>query len=463
MSGASTLSPDDTRANGGVVRRATSVPSLRVLIAIATAMSAFCLTSGFLPWNREGTPWRPADPAREAAARAHWDEELIARGREFRSKGYSLFFLREGMQGALLVAAVALGAHRMWRRLPLAGTIGAPALALVAGSVLIDVVSMPFGLVSLAHRRAYGLSTQSLALWFLDFAKGIGISVVLTFVAGLILFWLVSRFPRWWPLLATLAAGVCGVIVAWLVPLAIAPLFNTFTPLSDAALRDRFLDLARRGGVPAKEVLVTDASRRTLTVNAYFSGFGPSRRIVVYDTLVETLTPEQAGLVMAHEVGHWHHAHIAKGVLLGTLAAGFAFALAKIVFGGVLAAGGSGAAGASGAAAGADADRSIAWGLGARDPAIAPIVLLLAWALFLIAMPVENAISRAFEAQADEFAIELSDDPATHIEVEETLARKNLADVVPPPMIEALLFTHPPVLDRIALGEARLPARPPAS
>ena len=402
-------------------------------MAVAAAISAFCLASGLLPWAREGTPWRPPAPALEAAARAHWDEHTIERGREFRSKGYSLFFLREGTQGVILVALVALGAHRFLRRLPFQGTIGAPALALVAGSVLIDVLSMPFGLASLANRREYGLSTQSLALWFLDFAKGIGIGIVLTFVAGLILFWLVSRFPRWWPVLATIATGVCGVIVAWLVPLVIAPLFNTFTPLSDAALRDRLLDLARRGGVPAKEVLVTDASKRTLTVNAYFSGFGPSRRIVVYDTLIDTLTPEQAGLVMAHEVGHWHHSHIAKGVLLGTLGAGLAFALAKILFARV--------------------------GVG-NDPAIAPIVLLLVWALFLIAMPIENAISRAFEQEADEFAIELSDDPATHITVEETLARKNLADVVPPPMIEALLFTHPPVLDRIALGEARLRTRP---
>jgi STE24 endopeptidase len=457
VSSASTPGHDDARVDGDVAHRATAAPAMRILIAIATGISAFCLASGLLPWSREGTPWRPADPARESAARAHWDEEMMARGREFRSKGYTLFFLREGTQGVLLIAAVLLGAHRMARRLPFAGTIGAPALALVAGSVIIDLVSMPFGLASLAHRKAYGLSTQSLALWFLDFAKGIGISIVLTLVAGLILFWLVSRFPRWWPLLATVATGVCGVIVAWLVPLVIAPLFNTFTPLSDASLRDRFLELAQRGGVPAKEVLVTDASRRTLTVNAYFSGFGPSRRIVVYDTLVETLTPEQAGLVMAHEVGHWRHSHIAKGVLLGTLAAGFAFALAKIVFLGMS------APGANGAVAHGDSDAAASWGLSARDPAIAPIVLLLAWALFLIAMPIENAISRAFEQQADEFAIELSGDPATHIEVEATLARKNLADVVPPPLIEALLFTHPPVLDRIALGEARLRAGTPAS
>jgi STE24 endopeptidase len=435
----------------------TAVATQRALVAIAGVMSALCLACGWLPWGREGTAWRPADSSREAAARAHWDEPTIARGRDFRSNGYSLFFLREGVQGALLIAAVAFGAHRMLRCVPFGGTIWAPALALAAGSVLIDVVSMPFGLASLANRRQYGLSTQSLSLWFLDFAKSLGISVVLTLVGGLILFWLVSRFPRWWPLLATIATGVCGVIVAWLVPIVIAPLFNTFTPLSDATLRDRFLDLARRGGVPAQEVLVTDASRRTLTVNAYFSGFGPSRRIVVYDTLVETLTPEQAGLVVAHEVGHWHHAHIAKGVLLGTLGAGLAFVLAKILFAGAT------AAGASRAAAGVDAGRSVSAGLDARDPAIAPIVLLFVWALFLIAMPIENAISRVFERQADEFAIDLSGDPATHIEVEETLARKNLADVVPPPMIEALLFTHPPVLDRIALGEARLRARPPAS
>lgn len=400
----------------------------RMLWACA-ALALGLIVLGVLPWERAGSPWRPPHAEREAAARAHWDDELIARGREYRSNGYALYFLRKGTVGLLLVATVAFGWSRVLRRVPRAGAVAGSTLALVVSLVALDIVNIPFGLASLANRKAFGLSTQSLGLWAVDHVKSLGISVATTAIVGAALFALVRRFPRGWPLPATAAAGVGGAAFAWLFPIVIAPMFNTFTPLADEALRTRFLDLARRGGASVQEVLVTDASRRTTTLNAYFAGFGPSRRIVVYDTLVETLTPAQAGLVVAHEVGHWRHAHIAKGIALGTIGIGLALLIAQ---------------------------RVLAPGRGAwDDPANVPRLLLLYWALTFVALPIENAISRRFEREADEFAIELSGDAATHIEVEETMARKNLADVVPPPLVEMLLFSHPATLDRIALAERR--------
>ncbi len=398
----------------------------RMLWACA-ALALGLVVLGFVPWERAGSPWRPPHADRDAAARAHWDDELIARGREYRSNGYALYFLRKGVVGLLLVATVALGWSRALRRVPRAGTVLGSTIALVLCLIALDIVNIPFGLASLANRKAFGLSTQSLGLWAADYGKGLGISIATTAIVGAALFALVRRFPRGWPLPATAAAGVGGAAYAWLLPIVIAPLFNTFTPLADEALRARFLDLARRGGAEVKEVLVTDASRRTTSLNAYFSGFGPSRQIVVYDTLVETLTPAQAGLVVAHEVGHWRRAHIAKGLALGTIGIGLALLIAQLVLA---------------------RDR---W----SDPAIVPRLLLVYWALTFVSLPIENAISRRFEREADEFAIALSGDPATHIEVEETMARKNLADVVPPPFIEMLLFSHPATLDRIALAERR--------
>src|SRR5262245_63912443 len=106
-----------------------------------------------------------------------------------------------------------------------------------------------------------------------------------------------------------------------IAPIAIDPLFNRFHPLEDAVLRDRLLELASRGGVPAREILVADASRRTRAVNAYFTGLGRTRRIVLYDTLLSKFDADEIAIVLAHEVGHWKHHDVMKGVLWGTLGA----------------------------------------------------------------------------------------------------------------------------------------------
>lgn len=405
-----------------------------LLLSAAGGLAVALLLLGLLPWGRSGTPWRPRQPAREQLARAHWDEETIARGREFRSRGYRYYFLGKGTVGLVLVAALAFGWHLGLRRLPGAPGVGGSTLSLVVCTIGLSAILFPLRLAAFFNRRDFGLGTQSVPDWLIDYGKSLGLSVVTTALVGLVFFLLLTRAPRFWPLAGTAAAGVGGFLFAWVLPLLIAPLFNTFTPLRDPELRARFLDLAERGGVAAGEVFVADASRRTRSVNAYFCGFGPSRRIVVYDTLIESLSGDEAALVVAHEVGHWRLGHIVKGIGLGTLAAGFALLLLRWILAAVF--------------------RGAAFGLhGPSDAALPVLLLLLFWVGGLLALPVENAVSRRFETEADRFALELSADAETHVRVEEELARRNLADVVPPPLIETLLFTHPANLDRIALAD----------
>lgn len=407
--------------------------SARVIVFLASAMALGCLLLGLLPWSRVGTAWRPARAEMEELARGHWDEETISRGREFRSNGYRLFFLRRSVVALLLVGTLVFGAHHGLRLFP-GGSILGPTLALVVCSVAVSIVGIPFRLAALANLKAFGLSTQSVGLWFADYGKSLAIGVATTAIAAAVLFLLIQRFPRTWPLPATVASGLGGIVFAWLLPVFIAPLFNTFSPLEDEALARRVLALADEGGVPTRTVLVSDASRRTRAVNAYFSGFGPSRQIVLYDTLLESLTPDQTIAVVAHEIGHWRHSHIVKGISLGTLGVGVALVAAFVVFTAV--------------------SRQSAFGLsGWADPAAAPLLLLLLWIGGLVALPVENAVSRRMERQADTFALDLTDEPDTQIEVEIELAKRNLSDVVPPPFVETLLFTHPGQLERIALAQ----------
>jgi STE24 endopeptidase len=396
---------------------------------------------GLLPWARTGTPWRPARPALEAAAARHWDAELVQKGRDYRSSGYGRWFLRKGVVGLLLVLVVATGAHLALRKVPGTGGIAGATLAVLAVFAALDVVNLPFQLAAYENARRFGISTQSAASWWTDWVKGNLIGYAVTGVVAAALFFLMAKFPRSWPLPATVAAGVGGIVFALLVPLVVDPLFNTFTPLDDPALKSRFLELAKAGGVPAQDVLVSDASTRTTAVNAYFTGFGPTRRIVVYDTMVEKLPPKESELILAHEVGHWAKQHIVKGLVAGTLALGVVLLLAHLLLGRLFARG--------------------AFGLtGPLDPAAIPVYVLLYWLGLFLALPIENAVSRSWEAEADRFALDLTGDAETQVAVERSLGRTNLADLVPPPLVETLLYTHPRTLDRIAQAEEWRRAHP---
>jgi STE24 endopeptidase len=240
---------------------------------------------------------------------------------------------------------------------------------------------------------------------------------------------------------------VVAVFFAFLHPLLIAPLFNRFVPLREtehAALLPRVLEMAREAGLPARDVLVMDASRQGRFTNAYFSGFGPSRRIVLYDTLLLRHTPDETLSILAHEIGHWQKDHIAKGMALGVLGAALGFF--------VLA-------------------RLLEWATGrppfllrsAADPAGWPLVLLLSLLGGWIERPVGAAISRRFERQADAASLGLFGRPEVFIEAEKRLARDNVSDLAPSDPDVWLFWSHPPAVERIAMAEAwatRQDARP---
>lgn len=409
------------------------LPGAPFLVVMAVVASVILLL-GYVPWSKPNTSWRPRSAEQISRAERHWDGETIVKGRDFRSGGYTRYFRRKGIVGLLLVAALAFGAHLALRRIPFGPGLAGTTLSILAVLLSLDVVALPFGLAGLAEARFYGISKQSVGFWLSDHYKGLAISLVISGIVAAVLLYLLHRFPRTWPVPATVLAGVGGVVMALIVPLVIDPIFNKFTPLDDVALKTRFLELARQGGVPAREVLISDASRRTTAVNAYFTGFGPTRRIVIYDTLVESLTPDEASLVVAHEVGHWSRGHIVKGVLLGVLGIGVALLFARFFLAVVF--------------------RNHWFGIqGALDPAVAPLLILLYWGGSFLSLPIENAISRRMETEADLFALDLTGNVEAHIATEVALGRKNLSDLLPPPFIEMLFFSHPSPLDRIALAE----------
>jgi STE24 endopeptidase len=206
--------------------------------------------------------------------------------------------------------------------------------------------------------------------------------------------------------------------------------FNRFEPLADEELARELRELAEEAGVPVRDVLVADASRRTKKLNAYVSGFGGTRRVVLYDTLLEQSDPREIRLVVAHELGHRRFRHIAQGTALGMAGAGLTVVVlwALLRSQAVLAAIGAG---------------------GPGDPRVIPFLLLVATGLELIGLPFGTALSRRWERQADRFSLELTRDPDAFEKAHRDLAEANLSDVDPPRALYLVLFTHPTPPERI--------------
>ena len=170
-------------------------------------------------------------------------------------------------------------------------------------------------------QRSYGLSNQDWGSWLVDQLRSLAVTLVLTVLALLLLVGLARRWHQRWGAIAAAGAGVLTVAVSFLYPVVIEPLYNHFHSLEAGPLRDSLLQLAEADHLKVKDVEVADASKRTTTENAYVSGFGSSRHIVLYDTLLARSTPAEVRLVVAHELGHVKHHDVARGTVLGALGA----------------------------------------------------------------------------------------------------------------------------------------------
>lgn len=377
---------------------------------------------------------------RQAGDRVHryFSEEEVARGKLYMRGRYALFFAGLGLKVAFLLLLTVTPASKALTRFASSLAFGKPWLAVIVYTLalllLYTFLFLPLGAYrDLLRERAFGLSVQTLQGWLKDQLKGFLLSAVLLPPLVLLLYALIRRSPESWFLPAGLAASFLIVFFTAISPVLIEPIFHTFRPIQDEGLRARVTDLAGKAGLQGEKVLEMDASRRTRKLNAYISGLGRTKRVVLYDTLVKGSSPEEVELVLAHELGHWKHQHLWKGVGLASL---FAFA---------------------GLFVGSLALRfSVQKGLIQHPADLAgfPLLLLALFLFHVVTLPVQNAISRAFERQADRESLLLTENPEAFITSEVQLARSNLADLAPPRGLVLFLYTHPPVLERIRMAEA---------
>lgn len=409
--------------------RGWAIVSLVVLVVAVGVVAAVRV-----PWS---TP--PAPRADQLDALNSLPSAAVARGKEFAAAVRLTVYVTLGLG---LLVAVLLGLTPAGARLvelvgrPFGG--GWVAQALLGGAALVaigELAVLPVAAWRETIMRAYGLSTQTWASWTIDLVKGYAVVAVLGSVTLLGFYGVTRLWPTWW--WAVAAAGTAGLMAlfSFVFPVLVEPIFNKFTPMPEGELRTSLIELAERDGVPVRDVLVADASRRTTALNAYVSGLGPTRRIVVFDTLVRDAPPQEVRAVVAHELGHAKENDVLTGTLVSALGAAAAVCALYLLgsWTGLLR-----QAGVS----------SIV------DPRALALLVALATLAGLVSLPLQNVLTRRIEARADAHALALTDDSSTVEQMESRLATTNLADVDPPRWHYLIFATHPSIVERMAAARA---------
>jgi len=299
-------------------------------------------------------------------------------------------------------------------------------LSILGAWLLVQLVSLPFSYYTGFYwQKIWGFSTQSQTDWWLDYLKSTGIGLLITLAGGLIFFWLVNRLARYWWLIGTVFFSIWLVVEYLCWPILVYPLFNHFEPLTDPVIVTMVDKLAQQAGLQISGLFVMDASRQTTLANAYFTGIGATKRIVIYDTLLRNYSLPEVKAVIAHEMGHWRHNDVVHGIIYGMLGGFAIFGLLTLLLKPWLS-------------------------RNHKNPPELWVALQLALLLLLfVSNPLQNAISRKMELSADSFSLELTGNLSAEIQLQKDLASTGLADFSPPAFIVWFSYDHPPALTRI--------------
>jgi len=369
----------------------------------------------------------------------HFTEEDIQRGRDHILRHNRLFpfyrMLFYAFYAALLFAGLA--ARLEGSLLGMVGGRWYLALPLFIFVLLSarTLLYMPLSAYSeFVIERELGLSTISVGLWLTDLLKSLLINWVIISLVAYPVLGLVKALPRVWPLPAAAVVLAISAFTIWISPWLIDPLFNKFTPVEDEELARKIRQTSAEAGLKVEQVYVMDASRRSLYLNAYFTGLGNSRRVVLYDTLIRECNTGEILSVVAHELGHWKAKHILKGFLLEAIGVFVGLWLLWFLLN-------------------LESARSF---FGLSSPSSLVLLVLLPFLTSLagtVSAPLVSAISRRFERQADRTALELTADPVAFIEVEKKLVRKAKADLLRHKLLHLFYGSHPLPEERIRMAE----------
>lgn len=382
--------------------------------------------------EREAARWRAGAP--------EWLQGAVDEEKRLRSIDYTVARSRLAVVSILLdasvLAAVVFSGVIPWSYRLVASRLGTSvpgdAAWLVALGMVLSIPSLPLEWwAQFRLEERFGFNRSTLRLWIFDRLKGGLIGIVLGYPLLCLVLALVRHGGTFWWFWGFLAVTVLQLVMVVLFPRVILPLFNRLEPLAEGNLRDRLVALAERSGFRVAAIQVMDGSRRSMHSNAFFTGFGAFRRIVLFDTLVSTMGESEVEAVLAHEIGHSRKGHVARGMVLSSIMTLLGFWLV---------------------------DRVLAWGwvsdafgvaAGELAPALALVGLLSGLVGFWLS-PFANALSRRYEFQADAFAREHTGGPDALVSALTSLATSNLSNLTPHPWYARFYHSHPSWAERRA-------------
>ncbi|MEA2179229.1 MAG: endopeptidase, partial [Solirubrobacteraceae bacterium] len=333
---------------------------------------------------------------------------------------------------AVDIGVLALLVRNPPRRLrgPFRRPILAAAIAGAALSVLVSAAPLVLNVVARQRAREVGLVTQGWGGYAFDVVRSWAIGAVFAAIGAAVAVALIRRLPRAWWIPGSVAVVAFGAISTYAGPIVLDPIFNRFTALPAGQTRDDVLELAQRAGVDVGEVYVMDASKRTTAANAYVNGLGHTKRVVLYDNLLNDFSRDEVRLVVAHELGHVRYDDLSRGLLWLAIVTPFGmFAVSRMT-------------------------QRLAPGDSGIGPAVLPALALSVTAVVLVLTCVSNQLSRRVEARADSYALELTGEAEAFISFQRRISLKNLSDQDPWVWSSFLLGTHPTTIDRIGVGVA---------
>ena len=293
------------------------------------------------------------------------------------------------------------------------------------------ILSIPFSLYkNFSIEKRYGFNTLTGKLWLTDWIKSAVISTLLLSIIAAAALFLVQYTPQWWWLWVWLVFLLFSIFLMYVSPYLIEPLFFKFEPVQIEGLEEEIRALMGKAGLKVGNVFQVDASKRSRHSNAYFSGIGRVKRIVLFDTLLESMSPKEIIAVLAHEVGHWKKKHVLKRIILTeTVALGTLFLAHKLL-----------------------AWEGLPGVIGLQGGSFYVRLVILGFLGSLLMFPLTPALSllsRKHESQADRYACELTRRPLDLASALIKLSKENLANLHPHPLYAAFYYSHPPVVQRV--------------
>ena len=397
-----------------------------IIIAIVLAEFAYNIVLGVL--NRKASH-QPIPKLLEGI----YDDKAYQRQQAYSRENARFGLVTECVDTALLLGLFALGGFHWFDAI--ARSISTQpiltALLFFGMFYLIDwVVGLPFSAYGTFHiEEKYGFNRTTPRLFVTDALKGMAISLLLYGVLISVVVWIYEQIPTYFWIVAWAALSVITLILQFFYSDVIVPLFNKQTPLEEGALRTAIEDFARKVGFRLQNIYVIDGSKRSSKANAYFTGFGSRKRVVLYDTLTEQLTTEEIVAVLAHEIGHYKHRHILKGIVSALLTNLVMFYIFSIVID----------------------SKDIAAAAGCAEASFhinMTVFMLLFTPVQILTSMLSNIVSRRHEWQADEYARKHGMGTALNSALKK-MSAKSLANLTPHPAVVFTQYSHPTLLQRV--------------